>query len=170
MTHWPLGGAVAFVSGCVVEQVMGKVLIVDEERTIGDYLANLITRLGHQVEVTLNASDTLAKLDEGGFQLVIADIRLPDAPDAQAWVTRLCRKAKDIPVVLISGAPSAELDACAKANGALAFLSKPFELAFIKNILQNVFQNNPETVTCNVPEKETNHGHRQNQVRARVLR
>jgi len=119
---------------------MGKVLIVDDEQAIGDYLASLITRLGHQVEVTLNAADTLVKLDAGGFQLVIADIRLPDAPDAQAWVTGLCQKAKDIPVVLISGAPSAELVACAKANGVLAFLSKPFELAFIKNILQNVFQ------------------------------
>ena len=115
-----------------------------DEQAIGDYLASLITRLGHQVEVTLNAADTLAKLGEGGFQLVIADIRLPDAPDAQAWVTGLCQKAGDIPVVLISGAPSAELDACAKANGVLAFLSKPFELAFIKNILQNVFQNNPK--------------------------
>jgi len=123
---------------------MGNVLIVDDEQAIGDYLARLITRLGHQAETTMNAADTLAKLNAGGFQLVIADIRLPDAPDAQAWVTGLCQKAKDIPVVLISGAPSAELDACAKANGVLAFLSKPFELAFIKNILQNVFPGEPK--------------------------
>lgn len=123
---------------------MGNVLIVDDEQAIGDYLARLITRLGHQAETTMNAADTLAKLDSGGFQLVIADIRLPDAPDAQAWVTGLCQKAKDVPVVLISGAPSAELDACAKTNGVLAFLSKPFELAFIKNILQNVFPGEPK--------------------------
>ena len=123
---------------------MGNVLIVDDEQAIGDYLARLITRLGHQAETTMNAADTLAKLDSGGFQLVIADIHLPDAPDAQAWVTGLCQKAKDIPVVLISGAPSAELDDCAKANGVLAFLSKPFELAFIKNILQNVFPGEPK--------------------------
>jgi len=123
---------------------MGNVLIVDDEQAIGDYLARLITRLGHQAETTMNAADTLAKLNAGGFQLVIADIRLPDAPDAQAWVTGLCQKAKDIPVVLISGAPSAELDDCAKANGVLAFLSKPFELAFIKNILQNVFPGEPK--------------------------
>lgn len=134
-----LAGGATFAKRSVVEQVMGNVLIVDDEQAIGDYLARLITRLGHQAETTMNAADTLAKLDSGGFQLVIADIRLPDAPDAQAWVTGLCQKAKGIPVVLISGAPSAELDACAKANGVLAFLSKPFELAFIKNILQNVF-------------------------------
>jgi DNA-binding NtrC family response regulator len=118
---------------------MGNVLIVDDEPAIGDYLARLITRFGHQAETTLNAADTLAKLEAGGFQLVIADIRLPDAPDAQAWVNQLCLKAGQTPVVLISGAPSNELIECANAHGVLAFLSKPFELAFIKNILQTVF-------------------------------
>jgi DNA-binding NtrC family response regulator len=118
---------------------MGNVLIVDDEPAIGDYLARLITRLGHQAETTLNASDTLAKLEGGGFQLVIADIRLPDAPDARAWVDQLCTKAGDVPVVLISGAPSNELAECAREHGVAAFLSKPFELAFIKNILQTVF-------------------------------
>ena len=129
---------------------MGNVLIVDDEQAIGDYLARLITRLGHQAETTMNAADTLAKLDSGGFQLVIADIRLPDAPDAQAWVTGLCQKAKDIPVVLISGAPSAGW-MTAQSQRRAAFLSKPFELAFIKNILQNVFPGSPKR---DAPQKE----------------
>ena len=118
---------------------MGTVLIVDDEPAIGDYLARLISRLGHQAVTTLNASDTLAKLDGGGFELIIADIRLPDAPEPQEWIRQLCAQAKGIPVVLISGAPCNELTECAAANGVLAFLSKPFELAFIKNILHTVF-------------------------------
>jgi len=80
---------------------MGKVLIVDDERTIGDYLANLITRLGHQVEVTLNASDTLAKLDEGGFQLVIADIRLPDMTGYELLL-KLMELMDHVPLILMS--------------------------------------------------------------------
>ena len=119
---------------------MGKVLIVDDESAIGDYLGRLISRLGHQAVTTVNAVDTLSKLEEGGYQLVIADIRLPDAPDAQVWICQLCEKAKGIPVVLISGAPSPELTECANKNSVLAFLSKPFELAFIKNILKTVFE------------------------------
>ena len=119
---------------------MGKVLIVDDEPAIGNYLARLIVGFGHEVVTTLNAAETLAKLEKGDFQLIIADIRLPDAPEPQKWISQLCEKAKGTPVVLISGAPSPELTTCAAQNGVLAFLSKPFELAFIKNILKNVFE------------------------------
>lgn len=118
---------------------MGNILIVDDEAAIGDYLARLISRLGHHAVTTLTAADTLSLLDNGQYQLVIADIRLPDAPEPQTWIRQLCEKAKTIPVVLISGAPSDELTALANEYNVLAFLSKPFELAFIKNILKNVF-------------------------------
>jgi len=120
---------------------MGNVLIVDDEPAIGTYLSRLIVGCGHQVEIALDASETLAKLSGGNFQLIIADIRLPDAPEPQQWIRKLCEQAKGTPVVLISGAPSNELSDCAAQNGVLAFLSKPFELAFIKNILKTVFGN-----------------------------
>ena len=120
---------------------MGKVLIFDDEKAIGDYLARLIGGLGHQAVTTLTVAETFGKLAEGDFQLVIADILVPDAPDPKKWIKQLCEKAKGIPVVLISGAPSQELTECATENGVLAFLSKPFELAFIKNILKNVLEN-----------------------------
>jgi DNA-binding NtrC family response regulator len=119
---------------------MGNILIVDDEPAIGNYLGMMITRFGHQVEKTLTATDTLAKLEAEAYQLIIADICLPDAPDAEAWICSLAQKANGTPLVLISGAPSAELTSCAKKHGVLAFLSKPFELAFIKNILKTVFE------------------------------
>ncbi len=119
---------------------MGNILIIDDEAAIGNYLGRLIAGFGHQAVTTLNASDALAKLENGDFQLIIADICLPDAPEPQKWISQLCEKAKGTPVVLISGAPSPELTTCAAQNGVLAFLSKPFELAFIKNILKNVFE------------------------------
>ena len=118
---------------------MGNVLIVDDEPAIGAYLAKLIVRLGHQAVTTLNAAETFAKLDSEEIHLIIADIRLPDTPEPHEWIRQLCAKAAGRPVVLISGAPSNELSECATANGVLAFLSKPFELTFIKNILKTVF-------------------------------
>jgi len=118
---------------------MGNVLIIDDEPAIGDYLARLISRSGHQVVTVLNASAAFEKLADTQFQLVIADIRLPDAPDSEGWIRSLTQKSNGAPVVLISGAASDELNTCAQENGVLAFLSKPFELAFVRNILENVF-------------------------------
>ncbi len=117
---------------------MATVLIIDDEPAIGDYLARLINRMGHQAQTAQTAADAFAKIDAASFNLVIADIRLPDAPDALQWIRDIAGKCAGVPLVLISGAPSSELDECAKANGVLAFLSKPFELTFIRNILQKV--------------------------------
>lgn len=118
---------------------MGNILIVDDEPAISNYLALLIKNAGHQVEETQTAEEALAKLRAQRFQLVIADILLPDAPDSQTWICSLKDQAGDMPIVLISGAPSNELTTFAKEHGVLAFLSKPFELAFIRNILKTVF-------------------------------
>jgi len=118
---------------------MGNILIVDDEPAIGSYLTGLITGLGHRTVTAINASDMFEKLSHGDFQLIIADIRLPDAPDPYEWIQTLGQKAAGCPVVLMSGAPSAELSEFATANGILTFLSKPFELAFIKSILKTIF-------------------------------
>ena len=118
---------------------MGNVLIVDDESAISAYLAKLISGLGHHVATASSASEMLAKLERGDCHLIIADILLPDAPVPTAWIQELCRRAKGKPVVLMTGAPSPELVACATKCGVHAFLSKPFELAFIKDILKTVF-------------------------------
>ncbi len=120
---------------------MGNVLIIDDEPAIGDYLARLISRMGHQAQTAQTASDAFSKIEASAFNLVIADICLPDAPDALQWIEDIANKCAGVPLVLISGAPSSELDECAKDNGVLAFLSKPFELTFIRNILQKVCVN-----------------------------
>lgn len=118
---------------------MGKVLIIDDEPSIGSFLAEIINRLGHQAVTATTAADTFAMLDQSAFQMIIADIKLPDAPNAHEWITALCNKAAGSPIVLISGAPSAELAEYASSKGILTFLSKPFELAFIKSMLKTMF-------------------------------
>lgn len=120
---------------------MGNILIVDDEPAVSNYLSLLIGELGHQAEKTQTAAETLAKLKTGVFHLIIADILLPDAAEPQEWIRSLTKQANGTPIVLISGSPSRDLTDCAKQCGVLAFLSKPFELAFLKNILKNVFGN-----------------------------
>ena len=65
---------------------MATVLIIDDEPAIGDYLARLINRMGHLAQTAQTAADAFAKIDASSFNLVIADIRLPDAPDALQWI------------------------------------------------------------------------------------
>ena len=130
---------------------MGRILIVDDEEPIGVYLSRLIGTLKktepgqpptplYDVKVVLNAKDAFAALEQDSFGLIIADIRLPDAPDTAQWICQLGQRANGGKIVLISGMLlSPDLEQCARENGVLTFLSKPFELAFVKKILKEVF-------------------------------
>jgi DNA-binding NtrC family response regulator len=119
---------------------MGTVLIIDDESVIRDYLTTLIRRLGHESVTAATAMEGLEKMASPDCQLVIADIFLPDSPPPDLWIRQLAEAAAGRMVVLISGAPSPELNECANACGITTFLSKPFELTFIRRILQSAFK------------------------------
>lgn len=74
------------------------------------------------------------------IEVIIADIYLPDGPDLGEWVHQLKTNAAGRPLILITGEPSEELAAKARGGEITAFLTKPFELAFIKSLLAKATQ------------------------------
>jgi len=119
---------------------MAKVLLIDDEESVRTYLSALVRRFGYEVEAVDCATAGLERLAQTSYGLVIADICLPDAPVLTQWTQQLLAAAGQTPIVLISGAPTPELEQLAKSGQIRAFLSKPFELGFIKNILQEVLR------------------------------
>lgn len=117
---------------------MANVLVIDDEETVRSYLSALIRRVGHEVETVDSATAGLERLSQARFGMVVADICLPDAQVLAQWTQQLVSAAGQTPIILISGAPTPELEQMAKSGQVRAFLSKPFELAFIKNILKEV--------------------------------
>ncbi len=116
---------------------MARILVVDDEETIRSYLSKLIERFGHEPDTAETAAEARTKIAQGGYGMVIADIRLPDSPPTVVdWVGQLAAAVGATPLVLISGAPTPELETFAREGKVRAFLSKPFELAFIRNIVK----------------------------------
>ena len=114
---------------------MANVLIIDDDVAVREYLATLVTRLHHQAFQAATCAQGLAQLANPSIQVIIADIYLPDSPPLNDWVNQLKDKAAGRPLILITGEPSEELAAKAQRGEVMAFLSKPFELAFIKGLL-----------------------------------
>ena len=114
---------------------MAKILIIDDDEAVREYLATLVTRLHHEAFKAATCAEGLAFLADPTMQVVIADIYLPDSPPLHDWVEQLKRTAAGRPLILITGEPSEELAAKAQRGEIMAFLAKPFELAFIKSLL-----------------------------------
>ncbi len=114
---------------------MANILIIDDDIAVREYLATLVARLNHQAFQAATCAEGIVQMANPDIQVIIADIFLPDSPPLGEWIDRLKEKSDGRPLILITGEPSEELAAKAQSGGIMAFLAKPFELAFIKSLL-----------------------------------
>lgn len=128
---------------------MANILIIDDDVAVREYLATLVTRLQHRAFQAATCAQGLEQLANPAIDVIIADIYLPDSPSLHDWVEQLKQAAAGRPLILITGEPSAELAAKAQRGEIMAFLAKPFELAFIKGLLARATGSSP---TPSAPE------------------
>lgn len=104
-----------------------KILVVDDEPDILEFLAVILDEEGYTV-VTTDKSEYVEKLHNGGLpDLILLDIFL-SGKDGREIVKHLKRQeeTKQIPVIMFSAHPSA--GSTARAAGADDFLAKPFDI------------------------------------------
>ncbi|MEI8350637.1 MAG: response regulator [Candidatus Omnitrophota bacterium] len=58
--------------------MQAKILIIDDEKELSDVLKKYLELKGYSVNATYNGKDGIAQAKKDGFNIIIADIRLPD--------------------------------------------------------------------------------------------
>lgn len=99
---------------------MQEILIVEDEKIIRDSLSRLLRRNGYDVS-TVESVD--AAVNEGlqGFDLIIADLRLPGAQG-----TELIALAQPVPVLIMTSYSSVQSAVDAMKQGAADYIAKPY--------------------------------------------
>ncbi|HEY7677086.1 MAG TPA: sigma 54-interacting transcriptional regulator, partial [Candidatus Methylomirabilis sp.] len=116
---------------------MPRVLVVDDEAGMRDFLALLLEGEGFEVATAADAGEALRLFDERPADLVISDIRMPKK-DGVALLGDLRQRDPSLPVVLVTAYASAESAIQAMKLGAVDYITKPFKVAEIKLVLQRV--------------------------------
>jgi len=103
---------------------MNKILIVDDDPVIRNYLDNLLKDNGYETALAEDAKQALELVNSQAFDLITLDLEMPGEWGSR-FFSRLDRdkKKKNIPVIVISGM-SGNKYAIRKA---VASLSKPFD-------------------------------------------
>jgi DNA-binding response OmpR family regulator len=84
---------------------MSTVLVIDDEKGILQIIRQVLTRFGHNVETATDGQEGIRKFDDGSFDIVITDIRMPGI-DGNGVVNHIRKSEKQsIPVIAISGTP-----------------------------------------------------------------
>ena len=118
---------------------MAKVLIVDDDPGVVSYLSRVLTLAGHEVVEASDGQAGLAAAADPTVKLIISDLSMPGGLSGVEFIRMLRDARPDCPVVVISGYPSeASLSEC-REMGVTDFLTKPFEMGFIRGLLDRFF-------------------------------
>ena len=84
---------------------MSTILVIDDEKGILQLMHQALTKYGHHVETADDGQEGIRKFDDGCFDIVITDIRMP-VIDGNGVVAHIRKSEKQsIPVIAISGTP-----------------------------------------------------------------
>jgi len=112
-----------------------SILVVDDEAAVADVLAEILRDDGHRVEVTGDGWAALARIEAGGFDLVISDLRMPglDGPGLYAEATR---RRPGLRFVFITGDTMTARTQDFLEDARVPYLGKPFSLDDVRRALR----------------------------------
>jgi DNA-binding NtrC family response regulator len=103
-----------------------KILIVDDQPSVRFGLRSLLEVEGYRVAEAEDGARALAVMTENAPQLVLLDLRLPDA-DGLELLPRIKAIDDDVPVIILTAHGTIETAIRALKEGAENFLTKPFD-------------------------------------------
>jgi CheY-like chemotaxis protein len=118
-----------------------RALVADDEETIRETIADLLRKLGCHVETAVDGREAIALLEREGFDIVLADIRMPHRSGYEVFATARDRHP-GICVVLMTGFgydPNHSI-VRARSEGLNAVLFKPFKVDALLSEIRNALQ------------------------------
>jgi DNA-binding NtrC family response regulator len=114
---------------------MGTVLIVDDDESFATALGRIVKELGHTSERAVDGQDGLLKFQDGDFDVVIADLKMPRM-NGMEFIREVRRISKDVVVMVITG--YADLNSAVETLtlGAYDYIEKPVEIEKFRAALE----------------------------------
>ncbi|MDO8446581.1 MAG: sigma-54 dependent transcriptional regulator [Deltaproteobacteria bacterium] len=112
-----------------------KILIVDDEPSMREFLEIMLTREGYKVATASDGRDALNMLNKQIYDLIISDIQMPGMGGLE-----LLKSIKDVSpdteVIMITAYASTETAVEAMKEGAYDYITKPFKVDEIRLIIK----------------------------------
>ena len=103
---------------------MTKILVVEDEASFSEALEFLLGKEGFSVVSAENGTDALKKFDQGGIDLVLLDLMIPEISGTE--VCRQIRSKSRIPIIMLT-AKDSEVDKVVGLEiGADDYVTKPY--------------------------------------------
>jgi two-component system response regulator PilR (NtrC family) len=103
------------------------ILIVDDERSMRDFLEIFFHREGHEVSVAEDVDSALACIENDEFDVVISDMQMPGR-NGLDLLRAVNQEQPDAAIILITAYASTDSAITAMKEGAFDYVTKPFKI------------------------------------------
>jgi two-component system, NtrC family, response regulator PilR len=117
-----------------------KILVVDDELSMRQYLEILLKKEGYIVDVAENGQKALELTGEKKFAVILMDYNMPEAIDGIDLLNEFRVRTPDTRVVVITAYASTEQAIKSLELGAVDYVSKPFNMAEIRDIVEKCLE------------------------------
>ena len=124
---------------------MAKILVIDDEPGIRDLLDTLLCRKGYAVVLAESGRKGLELFRREHPDVIILDMKMPGM-DGLTVLQEIHRLDPRQPVIVLTGAGTAEMEQQVRALGVTEFVEKEFSLDHLGDSLKRIL-NNPDPST-----------------------
>lgn len=114
---------------------MQHILIVEDDLAFNKMLETFLRKKGYQVATCSNSEDAIKKLDDSTFQVILADVRLPEK-EGTVLLEMVKEKQLATKVILMTGYAEVSKAVEVIKKGAFDYISKPINPEKMLNLIQ----------------------------------
>jgi two-component system response regulator PilR (NtrC family) len=116
-----------------------KLLVVDDELSMREFLSILLEREGYDVSVAGSAEEALRLMETSLFDLVLSDVNMPGLSGIEL-LARIKEQSPETAVLMLTAFSAAEQAVEAMKLGAYDYVCKPFKNEELKQLIKNALE------------------------------
>ena len=106
---------------------MSRILIVDDERSMREFVSILLRKQGYTVELATSGEEAVEALDQQDFDLVLTDLKMPGISGLEV-LEHAKRRDPSTQVILMTAYATSDTAVQAMKRGARDYVTKPFKV------------------------------------------
>ncbi|MFC2003375.1 response regulator [Chloroflexota bacterium] len=116
-----------------------RILLVDDEPMVQQFLTEILSEEGHEVEIVDNGNDALEKFESDNYDLILLDIKLPGMSGIELY-KHLQKKAKSLVrrVIFITGDTMSTDTMVFIKSAQTPYITKPFDTELLKKDVDRI--------------------------------
>ena len=118
---------------------MGKILVVDDEKSMREFLEIFLRKEGYEVALASNGEEAMARAAAEDFELIITDLKMPRVSGIDV-LERVKDTSPHTMVIVMTAYSTAETAIEAMKKGAYDYIPKPFKVDEIRVVIEKALE------------------------------